>query len=286
MKIIADSGSTKTDWRVIDPSGVISQHSTQGFNPFFQNTEFIQRELEEKLLPGITANTFEGAEVYFYGAGCSSPERCNVVKQALDNVFKGSIVYVEHDLLGAARAACGHERGIAAILGTGSNTCMFDGNDIVDHVANLGFIMGDEGSGARIGMEFIRCFLYRELPKELESNFQSRYSTTKEEVLDAVYKKPLPSRYLASFSKFVFQNIKHPFMHNLVVKCFDEFFERHVMKYEGYQDVKFNCVGSVGFYYSDILRKVAERKGIQIGTILETPIAGLTLYHSEKALTQ
>lgn len=279
MILIADSGSTKTDWRLIDENRNIKQFSTLGFNPFFQSEKDISLELKQNLLPHLGLREDDFLEIHFYGAGCSSDQKCEIVKEGLSSVFKKSKIKVEHDLLAAARALCGQQRGIAAILGTGSNSCYYNGEEITEHIPSLGFILGDEGSGAHLGKKLIAAYLYNEMPLELAKRFNSRFNLSKDDILDAIYKKTLPSRYLASFSKFILQNIKEQFLVDLVTDSFSSFFDHHICKYEKHKVEKFNCVGSVGFYFSNILRGVAAEKGVNVGKIIETPIAGLTLYH-------
>lgn len=280
MMLIADSGSTKTAWRYITSDKQIHQHLTQGFNPYFQTKEQISQEIKNVLLPELSKNNGSSpSQIFFYGAGCSSEEKCDIVKAAIRSSFPESEIEVKHDLLGAARATCGHSQGIAGILGTGSNSCLYDGESIVDNVPSLGFILGDEGSGAHLGKALVRAYLYRELPKELSEKFEERFRISKDDVLEAIYKKPLPNRYLATFSKFIFQNSTDPFISKMVAGCFSEFFDHHITKYPGYDVLPMHVVGSVGFYYSNILRAVATEKSVYIDRILEAPIAGLTLYH-------
>lgn len=277
MILIADSGSTKTAWRLIDGDKNIHQVSTQGFNPYFQDTKAISEALKTELLPNLQANAV--SEIYYYGAGCSSPDKIGIVEHAIKEHFTNAKIEVEHDLLAAARAVCGHKPGIAAILGTGSNSCYYDGEKIAENVASLGFILGDEGSGAHIGKAFITAYLNNEVPAEIAARFYQRFQLHKNEILDAVYKKPMPSRFLASFAKFIFQNIKEPYMLELSISCFTQFFDKHICKYEKHRELKLSIVGSVGFYFSDIIRKVAQDKSVEIDKFLESPIAGLTLYH-------
>lgn len=283
MILIADSGSTKTDWRLVDDNKKIHQLSTTGFNPYFQDTEDISKELRENLLPAISSAlpgfTGNDLEIFFYGAGCSSEAKCAIVHKAIKENFPSAAIEVDHDLLGAARAVCGREEGIASILGTGSNTCYYDGEKIVENVASLGFILGDEGSGAYIGKRFVQDFLNKEMPLAISQRFYERFKLTKEDILDAVYKQPRPNKFLASFSKFIYQNQKEQYIIDLVAQCFRDFFDKHICKYEKHKEVQMHCVGSVGFYYSNILRAVAVEKGVAVGRIIETPIAGLTLYH-------
>jgi glucosamine kinase len=282
MILIADSGSTKTDWRLIDGEKKIHQFSTQGINPYFQSfpdiTSILKKEIPEEIKSLILNNSFE---MFFYGAGCRVEEKKKIIKEALTEIFPTAIITIETDMLGAARSVCGHQPGIAAILGTGMNTCYYDGNRIVESRISLGYILGDEGSGAHLGKTFIQHYLNGDLPEAIASRFEERFKLTKDEIIDTVYRKPMPNRFLASFSKFIFQNLKEQFMIDLVSKCFTEFFDKHICKYSRYKDVKLSCVGSVAFYYSNILRSIGEDEGINIDTIVETPIAGLTLYHLE-----
>jgi glucosamine kinase len=282
MLLIADSGSTKTAWRLVDESGRITQLQTQGFNPFFQGSDDIAEILIKELFSQLPEDlNFNNLEIHFYGAGCSSAAKNEVVKKGLAAAFPSANIQVNHDLLAAARAACGHKPGIAAILGTGSNSCWYDGKEIIQNIPALGFILGDEGSGAHIGKTFIQAFLNNELPPAINENFIKKFSLSKDDILDAIYKKPFPNRYLASFSKFVYQNLKDPFITDLVANCFRQFFDKHICKYEAYRELKLSVVGSVGFYFSNILRKVADEKGVEIETIIESPIAALTLYHTD-----
>lgn len=281
MILIADSGSTKTDWRLLSEEGGVSQAKTIGFNPFYQDTDTIYAELGKKLVPQVTEKV---TEVYFYGAGCAGEEKCAVVKEALHRAFPETQAEVYSDLVGAARALCGHEAGIACILGTGSNSCLFDGQQIVAHRAPLGFWLGDEGSGGHLGKTLVQQYLLGELPEDLAAKFDKRYQLglkreARLEVLDHAYSQPSPNLYFASFSKFLFDNRSHPFAYQIIYRSFTEFFEKYIAKYENYRQHRVHFVGSVAFYYSDILRQVANDQGITLRNILESPIAGLTLYH-------
>jgi glucosamine kinase len=279
MILIADSGSTKTDWRLIDEHQQIHQYATQGINPYFQNEKEISRIVQQELLPQLKNGMQESkSEIHFYGAGCGSTLKKKSVEAALTLLFPASTIEVNTDLLGAARALCEDKPGIAAILGTGSNTCYYDGLNIMENHASLGYILGDEGSGAHIGKLFIQAYLNKDLPETIALRFEERFKLTKDIILDNIYRQPMPNRFLASFSKFIYQNLKEQFLVDLVANSFNEFFDKHILKYEhGY--LKLNCVGSVAFYYSNILRAVALNKGVHVGKIIETPIAGLTLYH-------
>ncbi|WP_273211891.1 N-acetylglucosamine kinase [Runella zeae] len=277
MILIADSGATKTDWRIIDTDGNIQQAKTIGLSPYYQTSESIAQELTQHLLPSVTGIV---NEIYFYGTGCAGEEPCNIVRRGLQAVFSSAhTVEVDSDMLGAARGLCGHEAGIACILGTGSNNCLYDGQYIADKIPSLGFWLGDEGSGGYLGKKVVVAFLQKEMPEELAEKFARRYGLNREIVLENAYQKPFPNRYFASFSKFVFDNRTHPFTYQLAYDAFLEFLTKYVCKLPNYQQYKVHFVGSVAFYYNDILRRAAAEKGITIGHVMETPIAGLTLYH-------
>jgi glucosamine kinase len=282
MILIADSGSTKTDWCLIDRNNKEYRFNTVGFNPFFQDSTMIANELRQLLGPevsSITQTTQEDLSIYFYGAGCSSTEKCAIVKSALVNVFPEANIEVDHDLLAAARSLLGKKEGIAAILGTGSNSCHYDGTQIVSNVASLGYILGDEGSGAFIGKHFIQDYLNKDLPENIAINFYNTHKLSKENILDAVYKQPMPSRFLASFSKFINQHKNEGYFVDLIEYNFEQFFNKHICKYKKHQELELSCVGSVAYYYSDILKSVARRKNVTLGKILESPITDLTSYH-------
>ncbi len=287
MILIADSGSTKTDWRLIDENKQIHQFSTQGINPYFNSTEHIVSVLKSELIPQLKSDPSTPLwvtdnlefEIHFYGAGCRVEDKKKIVEKALSEVFPKSKIEIFSDMLGAAHSLCGKNAGIAAILGTGANTCYYDGKNIVENRTSTGYILGDEGSGAHIGKTFIQAFLNDELPKDLADRFIARFKLSKDDIIDAVYRQPMPNRFLASFSKFIYQNVKEQFIIDLVANCFHQFFDKHICKYEKHKEVKLSCTGSVAFYYSNILRAVALEKGVSIDTITETPIAGLTLYH-------
>jgi glucosamine kinase len=281
MILIADSGGSKTDWRLVLQDGTIAQASAPGFNPYYQPVEDLKREVERILLPKINPDGESVEKIFFYGAGVSSVKNQLTVKSALLEYFPEAVIEIGWDLLAAARALCGREPGIACIMGTGSNSCLYDGEKIVDNVANLGWILADEGSGANIGRKFLVDYLRKKLPDTLAKQFQERFPLSREEFLEKVYQQEKPSAFLASFAKFIFQHLKEPYCYKLVYDSFSEFYENNVMKYENYKNLKVHFTGSIAFYFSDILRQVANDKGITVKNILEGPIAGLTLYHTQ-----
>jgi N-acetylglucosamine kinase-like BadF-type ATPase len=282
MILIADSGGSKTDWRLVLENGKIEQASSPGFNPYYQPIEDLNRIIDGILLPKIPQKQ-EVGEIYFYGAGVSSEKNQLTIKNAFLEFFPKAQIEIGWDLLAAARALCGTEPGIACIMGTGSNSCLYDGKNIIDNVANLGWILADEGSGANIGRKFLVDYLRKKFPDELARQFHARFPYTREEFLEKVYQEEKPSAFLASFAKFIFQHLKEPYCYQLIYSSFAEFYENNVMKYENYQNLKVHFTGSIAFYFSDILRQVANDKRITVKNILEGPIAGLTLYHTKKA---
>lgn len=277
--LIADSGSTKTDWRFADESGRLHQFHTEGYNPYYVAETYISASLRENLLPALEQLGEPVRQVFFYGAGCANSEKNALMRETLAGVFGAAEIDVQSDMLGAARALCGRREGIAAILGTGSNSCYYDGAQIVENRPSLGYTLGDEGSGADIGKQLVRAFLYGNLPAALTERFEKRFALDRAAILEKVYRQPFPNRFLASFSKFVYQNLNEQMMTDLVVSSFRAFFDTHICRYEKAKQVQLHCTGSVGFYFSNLLRRVAEEKGIALGTVTESPIAGLALYH-------
>jgi glucosamine kinase len=282
MILIADSGGSKTDWRLLKNDGTVAQASSPGFNPYYQPIDDLTRNLKDILLPKVNALNEQVDKIFFYGAGASSEANQSAIKNAFFEFFPQADIEIGWDLLAAARALCGHEPGIACIIGTGSNSCLYDGESIVDNVANLGWILTDEGSGSNIGKKFLIDYLRGKIPQELASQFKQRFPLSREEFLVKIYQEEKPSAFLASFAKFIFQHLKEPYCYNLVYTSFSEFYENNVMLYKNYQNLKVHFTGSIAFYFSDVLRQVANDKGITVKNILEGPIAGLTLYHSQK----
>ena len=276
MIIIADSGSSKIDWRLLHRDGTISQANCPGFNPYYQPIADLRKSIGEVLVPMATEPV---TKIFFYGTGVSSEKNQQVVRATFLEFFNQATVEIEWDLLAAARALCGHSPGIACILGTGSNSCQYDGKKITDQVANLGWILADEGSGATIGKKFLFDYLRKLMPAALSEQFRQRFPFSREEFLEKIYQQEKPSTFLSTFSKFIFQHLKEPYCYQLVYNSFLEFYENNVMKYRDFDKMPVHFVGSIGFYYSDIVRQVANDKGITVKNILETPIAGLTLYH-------
>jgi N-acetylglucosamine kinase-like BadF-type ATPase len=279
MILIADSGSSKTDWRVIHSNGKISQHRGVGFNPYYQTSEEMAIQMRHEFLVNLES---EIEKIYYYGAGCSAPQRKEEVSNALRTIFSKAEIHVDHDLYAAAHATCGHQSGIACILGTGSNSCDYDGEIIIDTRPAPGYILGDEGGGGYIGRKLLSDFIHDEMPSEIKAEFNRRFNLDAPTIQENVYRRPFPNRYMASFCRFITEHKDHPYCYMLFYNSFQDFFKKHVFKYKNYQDKPVNFVGSIAYYNSDILRKAAFDSDIQTNIIIESPIAGLTLYHQER----
>ncbi len=280
MILIADSGSTKTDWCVVDDNGVLLQQIfTKGTNPFFQSEEEISTEIATALLPQLKVKELNA--VYFYGAGCSFPDKIEMVHRAINKHLsvKEDQIEVSTDMLAAARGLCGHAAGIACIMGTGSNSCYYDGNSIVNNVSPLGFILGDEGSGACLGKLLVGDILKNQMTPELKEQFFAQFHLSPAEIIDRVYRQPFPNRFLASLSPFLVQHANEPCVHALILDSFKSFLKRNVMQYD-YQHYQVHFIGSVAFHYKEILEEAAKEMHIQIGTIIKSPMEGLIQYHS------
>ena len=280
--LLADSGSSKTDWALLKDSNVIFNHQTPGFNPYFQSSDQIKVEIEKNLLPQLLSVKIKPDKVYYYGSGCSTPQKCDIVRFAIQSSTGINDVVVEHDLLAAARALCGRKSGIAAILGTGSNSCLYDGIEIIENVPSVGYLWSDYGGGSQIGKFIIRDYFEDELPVDLKLTFEQE-GYNREVILDHVYKSSMPSRYLASVSLFAYKHIQHPHILKILHECFDSFFKRQISKYTNSKSFILHTVGSVGFYYRDIILENAKKHGYNIGKVLKSPMEGLIAYHTEES---
>jgi N-acetylglucosamine kinase-like BadF-type ATPase len=283
MILIADSGSTKTDWALLKEDGTTFEVATQGINPFHQSQEQIAQLLREELLPKLKEEDYSGdvpeefvTAIYFYGAGCT-PEKSPRLAECLQACFlKATTVEVQSDLLGAARALCGKQPGIVSILGTGSNSCYYDGERMVQNTPALGYILGDEGSGATLGKRLVGDCLKGQLPAALCQAFLEEYHLTQAEIIERVYRQPLANRFLASLSPFLYQHRKEESVHQLLLSCFDDFFTRNLLAYPR-ESLYF--IGSIAHYYREELTEVATRHGYTLARILQRPMEGLIRYH-------
>ena len=274
--LIADSGSTKTQWCLLtgDKKKMIA---TQGISPYFLNDDSLAKILSEELLPK-TGNV-QVNEIYYYGTGCSNPKNVSLVKRALKKLFKSALIKVEHDLVGAAKALCGNEKGIACILGTGSNSCFYNGKKVVKNSPGLGFILGDEGSGTHLGKKVLQYYLYNTFDAELMDKFKEKYPQTASEILDNVYKTTLPNRYLAGFVSFLIENRGHFMIENIIEDSLNDFFFNHVYKYRESWSLPINFVGSVAYGFKDVLAQMCSEYEIKLGNVIKSPMEGLIKYH-------
>ncbi len=277
MILIADSGATKSNWVLMDKNRRNQNFELVGLNPFYVDSVQIEKIISKELVPIIANENVE--QIYFYGAGCSTIYKSMVIEDALIMLFWNAEIIVNSDLLGAARALFWNEEGIACILGTGSNSCYFDGKDIVKNVPSLGYFFGDEGSGAHMGKTFMKDYLLGNLPKEIDKAFRKEYNYTRENILDAIYNLPFPNRFLASFNSFYADHLSNKYVFELVTNSFREFFINQIEHYENYRDVPISFVGSVAFYFEALLRQIAAEFDVEIKSILRTPIDALAQYH-------
>ena len=278
MILIADSGSTKTDWALIPPTAAAnaSLFASQGINPVHQDRSVIAGILRQELLPQL--NPENVSCVCFYGSGVR-PELESVMVQLLQEAFpRAKQVEAHSDLLGAARALCGHNYGIASILGTGANSCLYDGEAIVQNTPALGYILGDEGSGGVLGKHFLHELYKGVLSENIRAEFEREYSLTMADVIRRVYREPMPNRFLASLAPFIHRHLSDPAVRDLVIDNFRDFFRYNIRPY-GHPEMPVSCVGSVAWYFRDQLAEAANAEGFTIGTVLRSPIEGLTKYH-------
>ena len=277
MLVIADSGSTKCDWRIIAEDKTYTDCATMGINPYFHNEDIIEEELrgKEKLMK--VADKVKA--LFFYGAGCSSTELKRTAEQGLSRVFPNAEIYVDHDLVAAAFAVYEDDPCIACILGTGSNSCHFDGDIVREEVPALAYILGDEGSGSYFGKKLLADFLYKRLPENIDEALVDKFGLTKDIVIDHVYMKPHANVYLASFMKFITSFKSEPYVQDMIFEGIGRFLDIHVTCYRDFEKVKTHFIGSVAHYHEDILRQAAEIRGVNVGKIVKKPIDGLYDYH-------
>lgn len=272
MILVADSGSSKTDWI----SSLSTSHdkklefTTGGMNPFFVTEKEIAKIL--MATPGVQALAKDVDEIHFFGAGCSSPDRREVISNALSQVFKNAFINVESDIVGSAYATCGNNKGITCILGTGSNITFYNGREVINGKHGLGYILGDEGSGTFFGKALITSYLYDTMPQDLQKKFVQDYEINKELVIQNVYQKPFPNFYLASFSKFMGPNKEHPFITDLLYKGFVEFIQTNIQSYPDYKNYNCHFVGSIAYHFQDILKTACAEYEVKVGKILKRPI--------------
>jgi len=285
MIAIVDGGSTKCDWVILENSGKISQKTESvGFNPNIINADLIPQEIEKNPHLFLIKNQLD--YIYFYGSGCGTVENALLVETQLQKVFPYAKVTVKEDLTAAAYAAYNGKPAIVCILGTGSNSCYFDGESIRRDLPSLGFLIGDEGSGSALGKHLVRRFFMKKLPQDLHRQFVETYYLTIEDAIKNMYHNPRANAYLAEFNKFVVQRKQHPYFQNMVFDEMKNFFEYQVLPYEEAREAEINFIGSIAYYYEDILRAAAAELNLTVGHIVQKPIESLVEYHKKYIFNQ
>ncbi|GEO08935.1 N-acetylglucosamine kinase [Segetibacter aerophilus] len=280
VQLIADSGATKCEWHLVS-NGIEKTIFTTGISPYFLQEEEIVELLKKDLLPHLDNMVVN--ETYYYGTGLGNPKNVATIVSALKALLPQSSVEANTDLLAAARALCGNDRGIACILGTGSNSCYYDGKEIDKNIASLGYVLGDEGSGAHLGKKVIQYYLYNTFDEDLRFRFDAQFVTTYMEILENVYQKPFPNRYLAGFASFLSENRGHYMVENILEDGLNDFFFNHLNKYGESWTSPINFVGSVAFGFKDVLQELCNTYQLELGKVLKAPMDGLVKFHSQSS---
>ena len=281
MILIADSGSTKTKWILKKSDHQFSEFETIGYNPFILSSEEITQSLNNTLIPKLQDYKETIGEIYFYGAGCSSSEMQNKMKNILSSFFVNATkIEVMSDLWSCIHASCGRNAGICCILGTGSNACVYDGDNIIDQLPSLGFILGDEGSGNQIGKELIKAYFYKNMPEDLLKAFKEKHNLEEHSFVKTLYEHNRPNQYIASFSTFAIDNMGHPFIQQLLADCFDSFIQTQILKLQPDNDpFPLYFIGSIAAAYENILRSVVSKYNFEIKSIQKSPFPSLLDYY-------
>lgn len=271
MILVADSGSSKTDWLLENPDGEAEEFKTDGLNPYFLNEKEIVKIVQTQGAELVKRN-FKISEIFFFGAGCSNPDRREIISNALSQVFPKTFISVDSDLLGSAYATCGKEKGLCCVLGTGSNISFFDGENIFEGKQGLGFVLGDEGSGSWFGKALVRDFLYGNMPAEIAKAFNERYHLDKETIIKNVYQRPKANSYLAAFARFLNEVRTSAYAQDMLRLGLLEFIETNIKTYPEYHNYKCHFVGSIAYQFSDELKALCTEQGVHVGKIIKKPI--------------
>ncbi|MGB0171816.1 MAG: ATPase [Flavobacteriales bacterium] len=281
--LIADSGSTKCDWQLLDESGKeLAEFHTMGFNPYFHTADLVEKVMGDNAdVQGMASDI---TNVFFYGAGSSSAELCSIIQEGLQRVFPAASVVVDHDLVGAAYSTFDGRPGITCIIGTGSNSCHFDGSAVLEEVPALAYILGDEASGSWHGKKLLAAKLYHKLPAEVAADFDRTYGFTKSDIIDKVYREPDPNVFLASFMTFIGKHKEQPLFQAWLKEGFQAFIDVHVKCFSNWQNEPVHFIGSVAYHFQEELRAVCDADGVTVGAIIKKPIDGLASYHLKHIL--
>ena len=273
MRLIIDAGSTKMGWILMEGHEVKAHFVTKGFNPNYSPIQDLVETCHGASLPnGIQS-------IHYYGTGCGNEQNCNVIKEVFQKQFPNAEIHVTHDMMAACHAVLGHEKGIACILGTGSNSCLYDGENITEKAVSLGYMVGDEGSGMHIGREVVRAYFYGFMPEDLRQQFDAEYHLELKDFIQNLYHGGQPSKYLATFAKFAGGHQTNPFIKQLVKGCFKTFVEAFVLRYSECKSLKISIIGSVAYHFKDILKETLADYGLTLGEVMPSPAEGLIRYY-------
>ncbi|MBO7618812.1 MAG: hypothetical protein J6T22_16645 [Bacteroidales bacterium] len=273
MWLIIDAGSTKMEWMLMEGNAVVRRFTTEGFNPNYSDRQC----LVETCRGASLQNKIQS--IHYYGTGCGNEQNCQLIKDVFLQRFPDAEIHVTHDLMAACHAVLGHEKGIACILGTGSNSCLYDGENILEKAVSLGYLVGDEGSGMHIGREVVRAYFYGFMPEDLRFQFDAEYHLELKDFIHRLYHEGQPSKYLATFAKYAGENQAHPYMHGLVKSCFKAFIEAFILCYENCKSLKISFIGSVAFHFKNLLEESLNEFGLTMGEVMQAPAEGLIKYY-------
>jgi glucosamine kinase len=277
VRLIADSGATKTDWSLVTAQGTF-RYQTQGIGPYFLTPDQIRDVLEKELQPQLPPDV-QIEEVFYYGTGCAQRKNAQMMTGILEAVWPPARVAVSHDMMAAARSLCQRSPGVASILGTGSGSCYYDGVEITKMNPGLGYVLGDEASGAYLGRKLLQYYLYNSLDDELKERFEEKYGSGRDEILENVYRKPLANRYLARYAVFLSENRGHYMIENILEDSFNDFFFNHIYKYRESWTLPLHFTGSIAWHFKDVLEALCRLYELQLGTVLREPMEGLIRFH-------
>ena len=280
MRLIIDSGSTKMEWILLDRSVVKQRFLTEGFNPNYSENQSLDSIISSVVTRyGEYLSNKGSFSIHYYGTGCGNQQNCQSIKEVFLLHFPHADIHVTHDLMAACHALLGNEKGIACILGTGSNSCAYDGKEITERAVSLGYLLGDEGSGMHIGKEMLRTYFYGSMPADLREQFDATYHLELKDFIHQLYHGEQPSKYLASFARFAGEYQSHPYVHTLVKGCFDAFVESFLLRFDQSESMKISFVGSVAYHFRDILTESLAGYGLTLGEVMQTPSEGLIRYY-------
>lgn len=281
MYIIVDSGSSKTEWVLVHENEIQFRIETVGFNPYYYPSDVLGEIINSQILPKIIDNKV--SHIYFYGSGCSTKQNQQIIIDALQPTFKNASIQIFHDLLGTTRSLFGNKKGIAGILGTGSNSGLYDGKDITHNVPSLGYFFGDDGSGSNLGKRLLHDYLLNLIPLDNKKAFDSEFNYSFDYILSQIYAEGNPVKFFASFSPFIKKNTHSKYFRNLVYDAFSDFFKLNICKYPDYKKTTLKFIGSIAFVFSDILNEVANSYGCKVEAIEKNPMDGLIRFHSNSS---